>query len=59
MVKYYNDCYIVMKEVVVFLIEVDFLRGIFIYDISNQFNDGEDEEEEEEVEEVLDRVNEG
>lgn len=59
MAKYHNDCHTVMKEAVVFPIEVDLSRGTFTYDTSNQFNDGEDEEEEEEVEEAPDRVNEG
>lgn len=59
MAKYHNDCHTVMKEAVVFPIEVDLSRGTFTYDTSNQFNDGEDEEEEEEVEEAPDRANEG
>uniref|UniRef100_A0A8W8HN51 PRKCA-binding protein n=3 Tax=Magallana gigas TaxID=29159 RepID=A0A8W8HN51_MAGGI len=58
MAKYHNDCHTVMKEAVVFPIEVDLSRGTFTYDTSNQFNDGEDEEEEEEVEEAPERVNE-
>ncbi|XP_062605941.1 PRKCA-binding protein-like isoform X1 [Saccostrea cucullata] len=52
MAKYHNDCHTVMKEAVVFPIEVDLSRGTFTYDTSNQFNDGEDEEEEEEEGEV-------
>ena len=48
MARYHNDCHTVMKEAVVFPIEVDLSRGTFTYDTSNQFNDGEDEEEEEE-----------
>lgn len=47
MSHYHNDCHSVMKEAVVFPIEVDLSRGTFTYDTSNQFNDGEDEEEEE------------
>ncbi|KAK3091262.1 hypothetical protein FSP39_018405 [Pinctada imbricata] len=48
MARYHNDCHAVMKEAVVFPIEVDLSRGTFTYDTSNQFNDGEEEEEEEE-----------
>jgi hypothetical protein len=50
MAKYHNDCHGVMKEAVVFPIEVDLSRGTFTYDTSNQFNDEEDDEEEEEQE---------
>ena len=50
MAKYHNDCHAVMKEAVVFPIEVDLSRGTFTYDTSSQFNDGEEEEEEEEDE---------
>lgn len=46
MSKYHNDCHTVMKEAVVFPIEVDLSRGTFTYDQSDQFND-EDEEIEE------------
>lgn len=49
MAKYHNDCHTVMKDAVVFPIEVDLSRGTFTYDTSNQFNDEEEEEEEEEV----------
>lgn len=49
MSKYHNDCHTVMKEAVVFPIEVDLSRGTFTYDQSDQFND--EEEEEEEIEE--------
>ncbi|KAJ8319446.1 hypothetical protein KUTeg_004537 [Tegillarca granosa] len=52
MSHYHNDCHAVMKEAVVFPIEVDLSRGTFTYDTSSQFNDGEDEEEEEEGEEA-------
>lgn len=45
MAKYHNDCHAVMKEAVVFPIEVDLSRGTFTYDTSNQFNDEEDEED--------------
>ncbi|XP_052071913.1 PRKCA-binding protein-like isoform X1 [Mytilus californianus] len=50
MAKYHNDCHGVMKEAVVFPIEVDLSRGTFTYDTTNQFNDEEDEEEEQEEE---------
>ena len=46
MAKYHNDCHAVMKEAVVFPIEVDLSRGTFTYDTSNQFNDGVDDEDE-------------
>lgn len=50
MAKYHNDCHSVMKEAVVFPIEVDLSRGTFTYDTSNQFNDdGLDDEEEEDT----------
>ncbi|XP_050392827.1 PRKCA-binding protein isoform X4 [Patella vulgata] len=48
MSKYHNECHGVMKEAVVFPIEVDLSRGTFTYDTSNQFDEDEDEEEEEE-----------
>lgn len=48
MAKYHNDCHAVMKEAVVFPIEVDLSRGTFTYDTSSQFNDGLDDDEEEE-----------
>ena len=48
MAKYHNDCHTVMKEAVVFPIEVDLSRGTFTYDTSSQFNDGLDDDEEEE-----------
>ena len=50
MAKYHNDCHGVMKEAVVFPIEVDLSRGTFTYDTSNQFNDEEEEDEEQEEE---------
>ena len=51
MAKYHNDCHAVMKEAVVFPIEVDLSRGTFTYDTQNQFNDGEEDEEDEEGDE--------
>lgn len=48
MAKYHNDCHAVMKDAVVFPIEVDLSRGTFTYDTSSQFNDGLDDDEEEE-----------
>lgn len=48
MAKYHNDCHGVMKDAVVFPIEVDLSRGTFTYDTGEQFNDGEDEDDEEE-----------
>ncbi|XP_063445373.1 PRKCA-binding protein-like isoform X3 [Mytilus trossulus] len=53
MAKYHNDCHGVMKEAVVFPIEVDLSRGTFTYDTTDQFNDEENEEEEEEQEEEV------
>lgn len=47
MAKYHNDCHGVMKNAIVFPIEVDLSRGTFTYDTSSQFNDGADEEEDE------------
>ncbi|XP_067671009.1 PRKCA-binding protein-like isoform X1 [Haliotis asinina] len=49
MAKYHNDCHSVMKDAVVFPIEVDLSRGTFTYDIDNTFNDGEDDDEGEEA----------
>lgn len=51
MAKYHNDCHSVMKDAVVFPIEVDLSRGTFTYDMDNTFNDGEDDDGEEAVEE--------
>ncbi|CAL1527465.1 unnamed protein product [Lymnaea stagnalis] len=48
MAKYHTDCHDVMKNAVVFPIEVDLSRGTFTYDSANNFNDGGDDEEEEE-----------
>ncbi|XP_041362412.1 PRKCA-binding protein-like isoform X2 [Gigantopelta aegis] len=45
MAKYHNDCHAVMKEAVVFPIEVDLSRGTFTYDTQNQFNDGEEDDD--------------
>ncbi|ESO98636.1 hypothetical protein LOTGIDRAFT_226522 [Lottia gigantea] len=48
MSKYHNECHAVMKEAIVFPIEVDLSRGTFTYDTSNQFDeDGEDDDDEE------------
>lgn len=58
MARYHNDCHTVMKEAVVFPIEVDLSRGTFTYDTGSQFNDGEDEEEEEDEEEATEGLNE-
>lgn len=55
MAKYHNECHAVLKDAIVFPIEVDLSRSTFTYDTSNEFNDNEDEgelEEEEEGEEV-------
>ncbi|KAL3877603.1 hypothetical protein ACJMK2_035298 [Sinanodonta woodiana] len=46
MARYHKDCHVVMKEAVVFPIEVDLSRGTFTYDTADQFNDGEEEQEE-------------
>ncbi|KAK3609644.1 hypothetical protein CHS0354_028848 [Potamilus streckersoni] len=48
MARYHKDCHVVMKEAVVFPIEVDLSRGTFTYDTADQFNDGEEEQEEQE-----------
>jgi hypothetical protein len=54
MSKYHNECHTVLKEAIVFPIEVDLSRSTFTYDTSNQFDDDneEDEEDEEDVEEA-------
>ncbi|WAQ97160.1 PICK1-like protein [Mya arenaria] len=46
MAKYHSDCHAVMKDAIVFPIEVDLSRGTFTYDTSQQFNDEEEDEEE-------------
>ena len=45
MAKYHNECHAVLKDAIVFPIEVDLSRSTFTYDTSNEFNDNEDEEE--------------
>ncbi|KAK2161188.1 hypothetical protein LSH36_120g10013 [Paralvinella palmiformis] len=52
MAKYHNECHAILKDAIVFPIEVDLSRSTFTYDTSNEFNDNEDEEELEEEEEA-------
>jgi len=52
MAKYHNECHAILKDAIVFPIEVDLSRSTFTYDTSNEFNDNEDEEEFEEEEEA-------
>ncbi|CAG5122368.1 unnamed protein product [Candidula unifasciata] len=60
MAKYHTDCHDVMKDAVVFPIEVDLSRGTFTYDTANSFDDGgDDDDEEEEQEEEEEEANEG
>jgi len=48
MAKYHTDCHLVMKEAVVFPIEVDLSRSTFTYgDMSSFANDGEEDEDDE------------
>ncbi len=47
MAKYHNECHSILKDAIVFPIEVDLSRSTFTYDTSNQFDDEEEEEVEE------------
>lgn len=53
MAKYHNDCHAVMRDAVVFPIEVDLSRGTFTYDTSNQFNDEEEDDDDEVAETAI------
>ncbi|CAI9723642.1 PRKCA-binding protein-like isoform X2 [Octopus vulgaris] len=57
MSKYHSDCHSVMKEAVVFPIEVDLSRSTLTYDHSNDFNDDDGDEIEEGEEAMADRLN--
>ncbi|KAK2501906.1 hypothetical protein MC885_017969 [Smutsia gigantea] len=47
MSKYYNDCYVVLRDADVFPIEVDLAHTTLAYGVSqDEFTDGEDEEDE-------------